>query len=91
MAASLVKRKSHMHFSWTLVFALNLERLKNFPSVLVGRYTPSVAVPKAFFSMMAKKIPKWIGARTQPRFTPLQISKGSDVEPSKTTVPFIPS
>ena len=37
MAASSAKRKSHMHFSWTLVFALNLERLKNFPSDLVLR------------------------------------------------------
>ena len=33
--ASSAKRKSCMHFSWTLVFALNLERLKSFPSDLV--------------------------------------------------------
>ena len=91
MAASLVKRKSHMHFSWILVFALNLERLKSFPSDLVQIKTPSVTVPKACFSMTAKKIPNRVGTRIQPCFAPLQMSKGSDVEPSKTTVPFISS
>ena len=39
------------------------------------------------FSMKAKKI----GARMQPCFTPLLMFKASEVEPSKTTVPFMTS
>ena len=39
----------------------------------------------------AKKIPKSVGARTQPCFTPLRMSKGAEVEPSYTTVPFMSS
>ena len=50
---------------------------------------PSVADPKACFSTLAKKIPHKVGARTQPCFTPLRMSKGNDVEPSKTTMPFV--
>ena len=33
--------------------------------------------------MMAKKIPNKVSVRTQPCFTPLRMSKGSDAEPSK--------
>ena len=49
----------------------------------------SVADPKACLRRTARKIPDRVGARTQPCFTPLRMSKGSDVEPSKTTVPFM--
>ncbi|XP_066466419.1 ras-related protein Rab-13-like isoform X2 [Tiliqua scincoides] len=56
-AASSAKRKSRRHFSWTLDFALSLERLKSFPSDLVRRQMPSVVVSKACFSRTAKKIP----------------------------------
>ena len=51
---------------------------------------PSVAEPKACFSMRAKKIPNRVGARTQPCFTPLLTLKASEAEPSKTTVPLMP-
>ena len=88
-AASPAKRRSRRHFSWTLDFAMSLERLKSFLSDLVLRKMPSVAEPKACFSITAKKIPNKDGARTQPCFTPLLMSKVSDVEPLKTTVPFM--
>ena len=52
---------------------------------------PSVAEPKACFSMRAKKTPNRVGARTQPCFTPLLMLKVSEVEPSKTTIPFMSS
>ena len=52
---------------------------------------PSVADPKACFSRVEKKIPNRVGARMQPCFTPLRMPKESDVEPSKTTVPFTSS
>ena len=45
---------------------------------------PSVATSKSCFGRTAKKTRNKIGATTQPYFTPLQMSKGSDVEPSKT-------
>ena len=90
-AASSAKRKSRRHRSWTLVLALSLERLKSFPSVLVRRQIPSAAGPNACFSITAKKIPNKVGARTHPCFAPLRMLKAADVEPSKTTVPFMSS
>ena len=45
----------------------------------------SVATLKSCFSRTAKKSRNKVGAMTQPCFTPLRMSKGSDVEPSKTT------
>ena len=58
---------------------------------------PSVATSKSCFSRTAKKTRNKVGATTQRCFTPLQMSKGSDVEPSKqvtlmlsgTCLPFI--
>lgn len=46
-------------------------------------------VPKACFRSTAKKMPKSIGARMQPCFTPLRMSKASEVDLLKTTVPFM--
>ena len=46
---------------------------------------PSVATLKSCFSRTAKKSRNKVGAMTQPCFTPLQMSKESDIEPSKTT------
>ena len=46
---------------------------------------PSVATLESCFSGTAKKSRNKVGAMTQPCFTPLRMSKGSDVEPSKTT------
>ena len=68
-----------------------MERLKSFPSDLVRRKVVSVSSPKAYFSRTAREIPNKIGAATQPCFTPLRMSKGSDVEPSKTTMHFMSS
>ena len=36
-------------------------------------------------------MPKSVGARTDPRLTPLLMGKGSEEEPSYWTVPFISS
>ena len=55
-----------------------LERLNSFLSDLGRRLMPSVAVPKACFSRIAKKIPNKVGARIQP-FHPT--SKVYHVEP----------
>ena len=46
---------------------------------------PSVATLKSCFSRTATKTRNKVGAMTQPCFTPLRVSKGSEVEPSKTT------
>ena len=88
MAASSAYRRSRRYFIWTLDFAISLERLQSFQSDLVWRKIPSVASPKACFSRKAKHIPNKIVARTHPFFTSPRILKGSDVEPSKSTVPF---
>ena len=45
---------------------------------------PSVATSKSCFGRTAKKTRNKVGATTQSCFTPLQMSKGSDVELSKT-------
>ena len=45
---------------------------------------PSVVTSKSCFGRTANKIRNKVGATTQSCFTPLQMSKGSDVEPSKT-------
>ena len=52
---------------------------------------PSAAFPKFCSCRTAKKIPNKVGARTKPYFTPLRMSKGSDIEPAKTTVSFVSS
>ena len=88
MAASSANRRSRRYFIWTLDFDISLERLQSFQSDLVWRKIPSVASPKACFSRKAKHIPNKIVARTHPFFTSPRILKGSDVEPSKSTVPF---
>ena len=41
---------------------------------------PSVATSESCFGRTAKKTRNKVGATTQPYFTPLQTSKGSDVE-----------
>ena len=60
--------------------------LKSLPSCLVRTYTPSSQSAKAYWRSIEKKIPKRVGARTQPCFTPLLTGKGSEVAPSKQTV-----
>ena len=47
--------------------------------------------PKACYSSREKKTPKREGARTQPCFTPLLMSHGSDIPPSYWMVTFISS
>ena len=79
--APLGKRRSRRHFIWTLSFL----------SDLVRRQMPSVAFPNVCSSRKAKKIPNKVGARTKPYFSLLRMSKGSDIEPAKTTVSFVSS
>ena len=90
-AASSAKSRSLIRTSCILVFAISLARLNSLPSDLVCRYTTSVEVPKACFSTMEKKMLKRVGARTQPCFTPLLTSKGSDMLPSYCTVALMSS
>ena len=90
-AASSAKSMSLMVFSVTLLFAFSRARLKSRPSDLVRRYTPSVDAPKACFKSRAKKMPKRVGASTQPCLTPLLMSKGVDVLPSYWIVAFMSS
>ena len=70
----------------TFVLALRRARLKSLPSDRVQ--LPSVVVSKACFSNKPKKIPKSVGARTQPCLTPLRISNGSEELILNYTVPF---
>ena len=88
-ASSSAKSKSLMRTSRTLVFALSLARLNSLPSYLVGSYSPSVALPNACFKIREKKIPKRVGAKTQPCLTPLLMSKGSNMLPSYCDVAFM--
>ena len=81
-AASSANSISLMRTVRTLVFALRRARLNSFPSLLVCRWTPSVDCPNAKFSSREKKVPKKVGARTQPCFTLLYIGKGSEASPS---------
>ena len=82
---------SLMRVTRTFVFALSLARLNNCQSDLVCKYTPSVEVPKAHLSSREKKMPKRVGARTQPCFTPFLMSSGSDILPSYWMVALISS
>ena len=60
--------------------------LKNLPSALVWMYTPSLQSLKAYWRSMEKKMPKNVGARTQPCFTPMLTGKASEVAPLKHNV-----
>ncbi len=90
-AASSANSISLIRTLCTLVFARRRARLKRLPSLLVRMKTPSSDWLKAWRSSREKKMPKSVGARTQPCFTPLRIGKGSEDEPSYWTVPFISS
>ena len=81
-AAPSAKSMSLMVVLRILVFALSLAMLYSLPSDLVCMYTPSVAVPKARLRRREKNLPKSVGARTHPCFTPLLMLKGSDMLPS---------
>ena len=89
IAASSAKRRSLTFDVVVFVDALNLERLNKDLSVLHFRYTSPGDVLKAFSSMTAKYMLKRVGARTQPCFIPLLISKESQVDPSNCTVAFM--
>ena len=73
----------------TFVLALRRARLKILPSDRVRRLIPSVVVSKTCFSNWPKKVPKSIGARTQPCLTPLMISNFSEKLPLICTVHFV--
>lgn len=74
----------------TLVFAFSLERLKSRPSDLECKCA-AVAVPKACFRSIEEQMSKRVGARTQPCFKPLLMSKGSDMLYSYWMVVFMSS
>ena len=88
-AASSANGKSLIMTDLILVFTLSLEILNGFPSDLVRRRTPSVESPKACLGMTTKKMPKKVGASTQPCFTPLGMPKTLDEEASNCTTPFM--
>ena len=88
IAASSANSMSLMRTLRTFVLALRRARLKSMPSDRVRRQIPSVVVSNACFSNMPKKIPKSVGARTQPCLTPPRISNGSEELPLNCTVPF---
>ena len=72
-----------------LCLALRRARLKSLSSELVRKYIPSVVVSNTCFSNMPKKLPKSIGAMTQPCLTPQRISNVSEKLPLICTVPFL--
>ena len=89
--ASSANSISLTYTSVPFVLARRRARLNSFPSDLVCRYIPSQEESKAYDRRREKKIPNNFGARTQPCLTPLQTGRGSNVEPSYTTVPFMSS
>lgn len=85
-AASWVKSISRMRTSVTLVLAQRRVMLNSLPSALVWMYAPSLQSLKVYWRSMNKKMPKSVGTRMQPCFTPLLTGKISDVVPLKHTV-----
>ena len=82
-AVSSAKSMSLMVVLRILVFARSESAMfYSLPSDLVCMYIPSVEVPKACLRRREKKMPKGVGARAQPCFTPLLMLKGSDMLPS---------
>ena len=88
-AASSANSMSLMMTLRTFTLALRRARLNSLSSDRVRRYIPTVVVSNACFSSMPKKIPKSVGARTQPCLTPLRISNGSEELSLDGTVPFV--
>ena len=70
-------------------FALRHATLKRLQSVLVWGLIPRDEDPKANLNSIEKKIPKRVGASTQPCFTPLLISNKSETLPSYWLVAFV--
>ena len=67
-AASSANSMYLMRSLRTFVLALRRARLKSLSSERVRKQIPSVVVSKICFSNRPKKVPKRIGARTQPFF-----------------------
>ena len=88
-AASSANSMSLMRSLRNFVLALRRARLKSMSSERVRKWIPSVVVSKTCFSNRPKKVPKSIGARTQPCLTPLRISNVSEKLPLNCTVPFV--
>ncbi|XP_078407414.1 glutamate receptor ionotropic, NMDA 1-like [Cetorhinus maximus] len=77
-----------------IILSANRVRLNSFVSALICKQTPSVDDLKTYDNCDKrrqeahdKSIPRSVSGRTQPCFTPLQISKGSDVALSQLTLP----
>ena len=79
-AASSGKRWSRVLIIFRFRFALRRARLKRRPPILVCSLIPIVDELKVlnFFNSIEKKIPKRVGASTQPCFTLLLISNDSE-------------
>ena len=86
-AASSANSMSLMRTLRTFVLALRRARLKSLPSDRVR--IASIVLSKACFSNRLEKIPKSVGARTQPCLTPLRISNGSEELTLNCTVHFV--
>ena len=85
MAASSAYRASHTSNAVVLVLAVRHDVENKLLSNLVLRPTPSstsLAFCFASLNITERHIPKRVGARTQPCFTPFTTWKGSDIIPS---------
>ena len=85
-AASSAKSRSHTVIFFTFDFAFRRAGLNRRRSDLVCNLTPTVDKQKARFNSIEKKIPKRVGERTHPCFTPLLIVNDQEMLPSYWTV-----
>ena len=86
-AASSAKSIPRMRTEVTFVFARRRAMLNSRPSALVCIRTPSLQVLKACWRSNEKKMPKSVGASTQPcSVTPLKNGKEFEVDLSKQTL-----
>ena len=81
-AVSSAKRRSRTVKIFTFRFALRRAWLKRLPSVLVWSLIPRDEHPKPRYNSIENKIPKRVGASTQPCFTPFVISNELETLPS---------
>ena len=88
-AASSAKSRPPSVIFFTFDFAFRHSGLNMRPSDLVCSLTLIVDEQKARFNRIEKKIPKRVGTRTHPCFTPLLIMNGSETLPSYWTVAFV--
>ena len=88
-AASSAKSRSRTAIIFTFDFVFRRAGLNRRPSDLVCSLTPTVDEQKARFNSIEKKIPKRVGARIHPWFTPLLFVNDSETLPSYWTIAFV--